>query len=124
MFEEPASDEQLELLVHMMFNMTVYSITLMRDTKSGHPALRHTAKQIANKINEVGEPVKKVTMEKGEVPKHMAFSIVFTLSEVREEILKLEKIGYVVEVDNFDNENVKMSDYLSAEIDQFAQTMG
>lgn len=124
MFEEPVNSEQLGILRQLMFNMTVYSATLMMDVKDGHPAVRHNAKQIVDALRNTANATIGLTTTDGAVRKDDAFRLVFSFADVRKEILKLELLGYVVEVDNFDNENVRMSDYLAAEIWQFAETLG
>lgn len=124
MFEEPVNEEQIEILRQLMFNMTVYSATLMMDVKDGHPAVRHNAKQIVDALKNTANATIRLTTPDGAVKKDDAFRLVFAFADVRKEILKLELLGYVVEVDNFDNENVRMSDYLAAEIWQFAETLG
>lgn len=124
MFTDPVSERQLEILRQLMFNMTVYSATLMLDVKDGHPAIRHNAKQIVNELRNTANAVANLGADNGAIVKDDAYRLVFAFIDFRKEILKLELLGYVVEVDNFDNENVRMSDYLAAEIWEFAELMG
>jgi len=120
MFGENAKNEQVGLVMEMSVGVTEYADKLAAQST---PLARHAALQLHNSMRSVAVLTVLNAVRQEPITKDYLYRIVFIFQDILKNVLEYENAGLIVEVDNLDNEDVKMSDFLSALMYEFTELM-
>lgn len=121
MFTEKANNEQVGIVMEMSQGVVQYAGRLATYRT---PIANHALLQLKDSMRSVLELVVINATRRDPITKDHVYGIVFIFQDILNNVLQYENAGLIIEVDNLDNEDVKMSDFLSALMYEFTELMG